>query len=223
MAPILHLLTFGSSLVSLGLLVLHRYQTQRRYWIFKLSGDPDKRFSYFLILLWENHWLGWVGGEGVKWCWLCWVSGMCWRPEVSCNDQESRGLSWYQGAQTLGSTLVSFSSHIFLLYGWAYYYWFEVQLLAEDLMVKEKLFKHFSGRIASPSGGPTRMVRWFKVLSKTEKLMRQVGFIALWLSKFLFGEFPRYGIKSAFFPLAIQIARGISYSLAPMFLGHLYS
>ena len=90
-------------------------------------------------------------------------------------------------------------------------------------MVKEKLFKHFSGRIASPSGGPARMVRWFKVLSKTEKLMRQVGFIALWLSKFFFGEFPRYGIKSAFFPLAIQIARGISYSLASMFLGHLYS
>ena len=38
-------------------------------------------------------------------------------------------------------------------------------------MVKEKLFKHFSGRIASPSGGPARMVRWFKVLSKKEKLM----------------------------------------------------
>ena len=70
-------------------------------------------------------------------------------------------------------------------------------------MVKEKLFKHFSRRTASPSGRSARMVRWFKVLSKEEKLMRQVGFITLWLSKFLFGEFPRYGIKSAFFPLAI--------------------
>ena len=38
-------------------------------------------------------------------------------------------------------------------------------------MIKEKLFKHFNGRNASPSGGPARMVRWFKVLSKKEKLM----------------------------------------------------
>lgn len=39
----------------------------------------------------------------------------------------------------------------------------------------------------------------------------------------MFGEFPMCGIKSTFFLLAIQVARGISYPLAPMFLGHLYS
>ena len=30
----------------------------------------------------------------------------------------------------------------------------------------------------------------------------------LWLSKFLFSEFPGYGVKSIFFPLAIRLARG---------------
>lgn len=39
-------------------------------------------------------------------------------------------------------------------------------------MVEEKLFKHFGGCTASPGGRPARMVRWFKVLSKEEKLMR---------------------------------------------------
>ena len=100
---------------------------------------------------------------------------------------------------------------------------FNIQLSVEDLVVEEKLFKHFSGRTTSLGGRLARMVRWFKVLSKEEKSMRQVGFIVLWLSKFLFGEFPRYGIKFAFFPLAIWIAQGISYPLAFMYLGHLYS
>ena len=36
------------------------------------------------------------------------------------------------------------------------------------------------------------------------------------MSKFLFSEFSGYGIKFAFFPLAIN-------PLAPMFLGHVYS
>lgn len=85
------------------------------------------------------------------------------------------------------------------------------------------MFKHFGGRTASPSGKPARMGRWVKALSKEDKLVRQSRFIALWLSKFLFGELLGYGVKSAFFPLAIRIAWGISYPLALMFLGHLYS
>lgn len=100
---------------------------------------------------------------------------------------------------------------------------FNIQLLMEDLVVEKKLFKHFGGRIASPGGKPTRMRRWVKELSDEGKSVRQAEFTALWLSKFLFGEFLGYGIKSAFFPLVIRIAKGISYLLAPMFFGHLYS
>ena len=100
---------------------------------------------------------------------------------------------------------------------------FNIQLSAKDLVVKEKLFKHFGGRTTSPGGKPARIGRWIKEFSKEDKLVRQARSIALWLSKFLFSEFPRYGIKPVFFPLAIQIARGISYPLAPMFLGQLYT
>ena len=47
--------------------------------------------------------------------------------------------------------------------------------------------------------------------------------MAFWLSKFLFSEFSGYGAKSVFFPLAIRLARGAQYPLAPMFFGHIYS
>lgn len=43
------------------------------------------------------------------------------------------------------------------------------------------------------------------------------------MSKFLFNEFLYYGVKPMFFRLAIQISRGVSLSLAPLYLGHLYS
>ena len=66
----------------------------------------------------------------------------------------------------------------------------------------------------------------FKKKKKKKKeptTIKQVGFLALWLSKFLFSEFLGYGIKSTFFPLAIKLAWGTRYPLAPMFLGHVYS
>ena len=80
---------------------------------------------------------------------------------------------------------------------------FNIQLSTEDLVVEGKLFTHFGGRTASLRGKPARMGRWVKTVFGEEKSVRQAGFIALWLSNFLFGEFPRYRVKSAFFPLAI--------------------
>lgn len=101
---------------------------------------------------------------------------------------------------------------------------FDIQLSAEDLTVKERLFKHFSGRSASSRGKPARMKKWVTTLSKeNDKFVRQVGFLALWLSKFLFIEIPGYGAKSVFFHLAIRLARDTKYALAPMFLSHVYS
>ena len=86
---------------------------------------------------------------------------------------------------------------------------FDITLSEEDLVVEDKLFGHFSGRTASLSGKPARMGRWVMTLSrKKNKEVRRAGFLAFWLSKFLFSEFPGYGVKSSFFPLAIKLAQG---------------
>ena len=93
---------------------------------------------------------------------------------------------------------------------------FNINLSDEDLKVEEKLFTHFGGCTASSSGKQARMGWWVMSLScEKDKEVRRAGFLAFWLSKFLFSEFPRYGIKSAFFPLAISLAKGAQYPLAP--------
>ena len=101
---------------------------------------------------------------------------------------------------------------------------FDINLSKEDLKVKEKLFTHFGGHTASSAGKSARMGRWVMSLScEKDKEVRRAGFLAFWLNKFLFSEFPRYEIKSALFPLVISLARGAQYPLAPMFLGDVYS
>lgn len=68
------------------------------------------------------------------------------------------------------------------------------------------------------------MGKWVATLfQENDKIVKQTRFLALWLSKFLLSEFSGYGIKSTFFPLAIKLARGTRYPLAPIFLGHVYS
>ena len=68
------------------------------------------------------------------------------------------------------------------------------------------------------------MGKWIATISQENyKTVKQAGFLALWLSKFIFSEFSGYGIKSTFFLLAIKLAQGTGYPLAPMFLGHVYS
>ena len=101
---------------------------------------------------------------------------------------------------------------------------FHISLSEEDLEVENKLFSHFGGRTTSPSGKPARMGRWVMTLSREkDKEVRRAGFLVFWLSKFLFSEFPGYGVKSTFFLLAIKLARGAQYPLTPLFLGYVYS
>ena len=101
---------------------------------------------------------------------------------------------------------------------------FNINLSDEDLKVEKKLFTYFGGHTTSSGGKPARMGQWVMSLSrKKEKEVRRAGFLAFWLSKFLFSEFPGYGIKSALFPFAISLAKGAQYPLAPKFLGHVYS
>ena len=74
---------------------------------------------------------------------------------------------------------------------------FDISLSSEDLEVEDKLFSHFGGSTASPSGKPARMGKWVMNLSREkDKAVWQAGFLALWLSKFLLSVFLGYGVKS---------------------------
>ena len=98
---------------------------------------------------------------------------------------------------------------------------FDISLSGEDLKVEDRLFSLFGGHATSFRGKPVRIGKWVATLSQEkDKMVRQAGFLTLWLSKFLFSEFFGYGIKSTFFPLSIKLASGVQYPLAPMFLGH---
>ena len=86
---------------------------------------------------------------------------------------------------------------------------FDITLSSEDLEIEDKFFSHFGGRTASFSGKLAKMGKWVMTLSQEKgKAIRKARFLILWLSKFLFNEFPGYEIKSNFFPLAIRLARG---------------
>ena len=101
---------------------------------------------------------------------------------------------------------------------------FHISLSKEDLEVEDKLFYHFGGRTASSNGKLVRMGKWVMNLSQEkDKAVRRAGLLTLWLSKFLFNEFLGYEFKFVFFPLAIRLVWGAQYSLAPMFLGYVYS
>ena len=70
--------------------------------------------------------------------------------------------------------------------------------------------------------GNAKLSYWVSSFSKFSVAARRAAFGSFWLCKFVFGSHPYYAIKPLYFRLAIKISIGVSLSLAPMFLGHLY-
>ena len=56
-----------------------------------------------------------------------------------------------------------------------------------------------------------------------DPLIRRAAFVSYWLSKCVFGEHPAYSIKPLYFSLAVKIAAGVRFPLAPLLLGQLYT
>ena len=84
---------------------------------------------------------------------------------------------------------------------------FDISHSDEDLEVEDKLFSHFGRHIVAPGRKLARMGKWvMNLLREKDKLVRQARFLVLWLSKFLFSEFPGHEVKFVFFPLAIKLA-----------------
>ena len=73
---------------------------------------------------------------------------------------------------------------------------FDISLFNEDLEVEYKLFSHFGERTASSDGKSAKMGKWVMTISQEkDKAVSQAGVLTLWLSKFLFNEFPGMGLS----------------------------
>ena len=89
-----------------------------------------------------------------------------------------------------------------------------LELSPEEEAIEIKLRKRMTGN--------AKLSYWMSSSSKFSAAARRTAFIAFWLCKFFFGSHSHYAIKPLYFLLAIKISAGVSLSLAPMFLGHLY-
>ena len=69
-----------------------------------------------------------------------------------------------------------------------------------------------------------RFTPWMDHFNRKEDVqIRRAAFVAYWLSKCVFGEHLAYSIKPLYFPLAVKIAAGVCFPLAPLLLGQLYT
>jgi hypothetical protein len=89
-----------------------------------------------------------------------------------------------------------------------------IKLSVEEEEVAAVLKKQSSTRLR---GWPSHFI------NQKGASVRRAAFVLYWLCKCVFGSFPCYSINVVFIPLAIRISTGHCFSLAPLFLGHLYS
>ena len=174
-----------------------------------------------------------LGGQGTFRWGICWLFGARQNPKSSGSRnvegfRDAKGLRhlvrrWCPSLHTflfsIGELTITLEDVVnnLLLPAFGDENPFDISLSDEDLKVEDKLFSHFEGRTTSSGAKPTRIGKWILNLSREkDKAVRQARFLALWLGKFLFSEFPRYEV-------AIKLAQGAQYPLAPMFLGHVYS
>lgn len=75
----------GCFLVSLGLLVLPRFQIQGRFWIFRLDGDPARQFPSSSTFSWGRLLVGLVGWIGSFLMMSLLVACSAQDPEISSN------------------------------------------------------------------------------------------------------------------------------------------
>ena len=67
-----------------------------------------------------------------------------------------------------------------------------------------------------------KLLYWVSSSFKFSVAACRAAFVAFWFCKFIFSFHPHYAVKPLYFRSTIKISAGVSLSLAPMFLGHLY-
>uniref|UniRef100_A0A2N9HP86 Aminotransferase-like plant mobile domain-containing protein n=1 Tax=Fagus sylvatica TaxID=28930 RepID=A0A2N9HP86_FAGSY len=100
----------------------------------------------------------------------------------------------------------------------------DLVLSPEELEIESALADYIGRKNIALGTQATRFKPWMKHFNReTDPLIRRAAFVAYWLSKCVFGEHPAYSIKPLYFPLAVKIAAGVCFPLAPLLLGQLYT
>ena len=99
----------------------------------------------------------------------------------------------------------------------------EIVLSPEESKIKAVLADYIGRKIVALGTQAARFTSWMEhFLRMEDPLIRRAAFVSYWLSKFVFGEHPAYSIKPLYFSLAVKIAAGVRFPLAPLLLGQLY-
>ena len=95
----------------------------------------------------------------------------------------------------------------------------DVDPSALELSPKEKAVE---AELRKRMSGNAKLSHWVESFSKASIAAHRTVLVTFWLCKFIVGSHTHYAIKPLYFQLAIKISVGVSLSLIPMFLGHLY-
>jgi hypothetical protein len=99
----------------------------------------------------------------------------------------------------------------------------KLELSPEESKIEAILADYIGRKNIALGTQAARFNPWMEYFNRMEDpLIRRAAFVAYWLSKCIFGEHPAYAIKPLYFPLAVRIAAGVCFPLAPLLLGQLY-
>jgi hypothetical protein len=100
----------------------------------------------------------------------------------------------------------------------------ELELSPKELKTEAALADYIGRKNVALGTQAVRFNPWMEHFNRVEDaLIQRAAFVAYWLSKCVFGEHPAYSIKPLYFSLAVKIAAGVFFPLAPLLLGQLYT
>ena len=100
----------------------------------------------------------------------------------------------------------------------------ELELSPEELKTEAALANYIGRKNVALGTQAARFNPWMEHFNRVEDAsIQRATFVVYWLSKYVFDEHPAYSIKPLYFSLAVKIAAGVCFPLAPLLLGQLYT
>ena len=83
----------------------------------------------------------------------------------------------------------------------------DLELNSEEAKIEERLYKAFGGRMASNTSQRARFSSWIAAFKRPgSRAIGRAAFLAMWLSKCIFGCYPTQLIKPFMLRLAIKLS-----------------